>query len=46
MDAEILRAIKIRPAIAAHEPPERQIRDVLHGRKDEERFAAAEQSVK
>ncbi len=33
-DAEVLGDEQVRPAIAGHQPHERQVRDVLHGRED------------
>ena len=30
IDPEIFRIVEIRPTIACHEPPERQVRDILH----------------
>ena len=43
MDAEILRHVEIGAIVSRHELPEREIRHVLHGSKNEDRFGIAEE---
>jgi WG containing repeat len=43
MDAEIFRVIDIRAAVLGHQPPERQVGDVLHRREREDGLRGVEQ---